>query len=437
MKILSLEKQRAGSITIELSPEEYSYEVLNKTLAKESEGSWFKQNSFTVAWKYILYVLAMKKVVDRDQGYVKRNAAHVFAYVRGKLSAKNLNFIDLLISYLKRLEGVKLGKFEAGLKVKEIQKLYQLEEINDLLDEFRVLTGKYPVSIFIDELDRGWDKSEDAQAFVSGLFQAALKINQEHRDFKVIVSLRKEIYENIPALYDDAQKVWDQFEIIEWDEDSLLELIAKRIAYSLKLPPGVSQEQVWNSVFSEVLDYRGTKSINYVIDRTSYRPREVIQFCTEVKNNLKPGSQIPINYDTVSIAEVQYSGNRIRDIASEYKFQYPGLESVFETFRGLNYTFERVALESHCERIILGDVKVDKKAADWVANLDSGKLVAILWEVGFLKAQAVGGIRGKQRSGSKYLGSYQISSLDLSPTQYFQVHPMVRVSLGLKEKREA
>lgn len=55
------------------------------------------------------------------------------------------------------------------------------------------------------------------------------------------------------------------------DEPDLLELIARRIAFSVpELARSTSEEQ-WNAVFSEVLDYRQTRSFNYLIDRTLRR----------------------------------------------------------------------------------------------------------------------------------------------------------------------
>ena len=60
-------------------------------------------------------------------------------------------------------------------------------------------------------------------------------------------------------------------------------------------------------------------------------------------------------------------------------------------------------------------------------------LIDTLWEVGFLKAQTVGAVKGLRRSGSKYLGVYQISNLNLRIIPRFHVHPMFRSYLGMKE----
>jgi hypothetical protein len=149
----------------------------------------------------------------------------------------------------------------------------------------------------VDELDKGWDGSEDAKAFVAGLFQAAISINNNSVTIRVLISLRKELYDNIPELYEDAQKVRDLIEIIEWDEHSLLELISRRISKSISSINSWDHFSQWNSIFAETLDYRNTKSFNYIVDRTLYRPREIIQFCNDIKDYAKSiKKNCPFNY---------------------------------------------------------------------------------------------------------------------------------------------
>ncbi len=96
--------------------------------------------------------------------------------------------------------------------------------LRDVLKRERVI-------VLVDELDRGWDASEDAKAFVAGLFQACMSVNGLSDNLRVYMSLRQELYDNIPALYEDAQKFRDVIEIISWDEGSLQKLLAKRIKH--------------------------------------------------------------------------------------------------------------------------------------------------------------------------------------------------------------
>ena len=419
------------SFVIELAPEDYSYELLSQTLLPEMKGSWAKQGAYAAAWKHLFYVLAMRKVSE-TAGIKTGSAKRIYNYVRDNHPTAGTNPIGMLISYLKRLEGVKIGSLEASLKARELQKLYRLEQIDSLLDDLNGICSHRRVLMFVDELDRGWDASEDAIAYVAGLFQAAMSINTRTPNIRVLMSLRRELYENIPALYEDAQKVRDVIEIIEWDEPELLELVGKRIAASFPTRE-MAPRRAWNSFFAETLDYRQTKSFNYVVDRTLYRPREMIQFCLNMQSRaVQLRAELPINYNVISEAEHSYSEERTKDIAAEYRFQYPGLGSVLETFRGLAYTFDRTVLELHCLAITLGELKVSPEAK-WCLNAEPDLLIEALWRVGFLRGQAVGGIKARRRSGSAYLGSHQVSSLNLRNINRFHIHPMFRAYLGMRE----
>ena len=434
-KYLGKKLKEKGKTVIEILPDEYSYEILTDALLKEESGSWAKQGAYAAAWKYLLYVQAMKRLQNTYPRLVKTNSPKIHTYLRDNhKDFKSASSLDLLISYLKRIEGVKVGQYEAGIKVKSLQQLYKLEEINQLLPELEAFCQKKKVVFLVDELDRGWDSSEDAKAFVSGIFQAALSINHATPSIQVLVSLRKELYDNIPALYEDAQKVWDLFEVIEWDESSLLGMLTMRIKTSLKDLNGNSDDDVWNTLFEETLAYRKNKSFNYIVDRTLYRPREIIQFCTEIKDAHDKDSSLPVDYNTISVAEYKYSEYRTKDIAAEYRFQFPGLLSVFEGFRGKSFNFTRDELEYLCLEFSCGDIPTDGDV-DWLEGQDPVYLISVLWQVGFLRAQAVGGLKARRRSGSSYLGSHQISHLNLQNLTRFHVHPMFRVYLGLKESK--
>jgi hypothetical protein len=223
-------------------------------------------------------------------------------------------------------------------------------------------------------------------------------------------------------------------EIITWDEETLKKLILKRITYYVPALCHTSDEEAWNTIFSEQIQYRKSKSFNYLIDRTLYRPRELIQFCSDVLAQ-NSGNNFPMDYEQISAAETRYSEDRTKDIASEYRFQMPGLSSIFEVFRGRQYSMDRDELELICLSIIEGDYRTAPDASKWIKGQDYEYLIDALWLVGFLKAYTVGGVKARRRSGSSYIGAYQVSNLNLGNITRFQIHPMFRTYLGMKESK--
>jgi len=434
-KVLAEKKRHAGYLVLELNPESYSYEMLCSILRSEKEGAWSKHAAFATAWRFLILVVIMKALTKDGPKLKTGSAAKIYTYLRDYHQGVQDTPISLLVSYLKRIEGFKIGSYEAAVKTRELAKLYKLEELEPLIDSLKELTGRKKVLILIDELDKGWDNSEDAKAFVSGLFQASITLNEITPNLTVVVSLRQELYDSIPALYDDAQKYRDIIEIIDWNEESLLSVIAKRIRHSVVDLHDLTDAECWNSVFAETLQYRKSKSFNYMIDRTLYRPREIIQFCTDTLTEARGSSIAPLDYSVISRSELVYSDARAKDIAAEYRFQYPGLQSIFECFRGKSYTMNRDELEMTCLAICTGELKTDKSAT-WITEQDSDLLIEILWRIGFLRAYAVGGLKARRRSGSAYVGPHQVSTLNLRTVSRFQVHPMFRACLGMKEEKE-
>lgn len=307
--------------------------------------------------------------------------------------------------------------------------MYKLEEVSNLLEQLRDLTNKKPIVFLIDELDKGWDASQEAQAFIGGLFQASITLNQlSSNNFRVIISLRKELYDNIPLLYEDYQKYNDMFEIIEWSKKSLFELITKRIAVSLSKTISVNGISIWNTVFSESV--QDNASFDYIIERTLNRPRELLQFCIDSKERAIETRSDKIDINAIVTSEVKYSDKRTKDIATEYKFQYPNLLNLFEIFRGKNCCFQRDKLEELFTRVLLGEIKLND-CDTWVNNQSEEYLINILWQVGFLKIYTNCYINGVSCEG--YFGINEVSQSNISSITKFQIHPMFRMYLGVLE----
>jgi hypothetical protein len=95
----------------------------------------------------------------------------------------------------------------------------------------------------------------------------------------------------------------------------------------------------------------------------------------------------------------------------------------------------RRELEDICLAITTGEYKT-ARTASWVEGQDPEYLIDVLWRIGFLRAQAVGGLKGVRRGGSAYYWS--ASDFPFESTEYiprFQVHPMFRSFLGMKGPR--
>src|SRR5690606_14007774 len=111
-KVLADRAKRNGEVVLELNPESYSYEMLCTALKSEREGSWAKHGAFASAWKYLIYVLVMKAVTDQGPSLKTGSSAKIYTYLRDHHKGVADSPIAALISYLKRMEGIKIASYE-------------------------------------------------------------------------------------------------------------------------------------------------------------------------------------------------------------------------------------------------------------------------------------------------------------------------------------
>jgi hypothetical protein len=411
--------------------------MLQRTMQTEEQGSWAKQGAYAAAWKYTLYVLVMKELCKKQVRSKNASEAAIRKYIRTHHHQPDMGKLWALISYLKRLEGFKIGKYEAQVKTKELERLYKLEEIRHLVPHLQNALEDQRVIVIIDELDKGWDSSEDAQAFIAGLFQACVSLNGLSTNLRMYISLRQELYENTPSLYEDAQKYRDLIESVSWSEADLYSLIARRIRYSLPRLADATDEKCWNTLFVRGSGNGRDESFRYIVDRTLHRPREMILFCAQCLHTAgERRTPLPLLLSTIAIAELEFSRGRTHDVAAEQRFQYPDVLSVFEAFRGQVHIFERSQLEYLMLQIISGELTVGARARAWLADFDEDTLIDVLWKIGFLTAELA--MRTEHRGGTAtpFVGHHQVPQIDVRNVRRFAIHPMFRAYLGTRETDE-
>jgi hypothetical protein len=438
-KVLTKKEKGSGTLVEEITPSDYMYDFLKNSRQFDSNAEWARLGAYTASWKYVILVTAMRLLHARykHQKVSTEHVNRIKVFLRDNAEEHLLSPVDLLVKFLKKFGSVSrlsLEGIQFDDKSNQLENLYKLDHIKHVIPSIAELTQHTRVLILFDELDQGWDASDDARQFIAGLFRAAIQINQQFPGIDILITIREEIYQNIPELYDDAQKIRDIIEHVRWTPEELKMMIAQRIRHALEtlLDKRVklsNADGLWEYIFEKDLEENGISTFKYIVDRTLYRPRELIFFvneCLKVHNK-----EEKIGQETIEKVERGYSKNRLDDIASEFKFQYGGLREVFETFRLAREKWERTELEDHWLEIVEG-VKPCPEAMDWLnENTPPGKLIEILWNVGFLRAFMKIGQTPSEADAAYYVGYHQEPTLNIALIRYFDIHPMFRSHLGV------
>ncbi|HZH92193.1 MAG TPA: hypothetical protein VEX70_16470 [Pyrinomonadaceae bacterium] len=417
-KLASDYKNKDKSIILQITPDDFSYERFNNAQHNYSD----MRAVYGTVWHYTLITHMFAGVVDyyNQRPYIKANRYNVDtlrAYLKQKNAYPSTGFLGIFLRYFGEFTSNK--DFNNALKVgtgelrqdKYFSRLTSLADISDELNAFSNITDSYPVCLFIDELDTGWDNSKEATNFIHGLFYAVREV-KSLRNVKAFVSLRSDMYNDLSSILPDPEKMREEIERFSWNPKTLQGLIAKRIIANYPLPDTTPFTEAIATVFDEgVLDY--------IINHSLQRPREVIEFCTAALNEFS--NQIyfdrtlnRISFDIVKAVEGDFSKNRYEDTCREYEHQYPDLHIFLLGFENGPKFYSMSDFKAKLEDVMLMAV-YKLGVGSWLNNnFSPSKLVEILYAIGFIKLYS-------QRA-DKYVAYYEETFLNVDSISKVRIH---------------
>ena len=254
------------------------------------------------------------------------------------------------------------GDFEARGDTHHVTLTKAAERADELLQTIPNLTAKH--LIFVDELELSLSRTVDFirdGRVISGLVRAAAHINEIFRikknDIKIICAIRSEVLRSGHVSGDEINKIVFDFGVpIRWnysfdDENHpLLRIIENRVFTSLQaIDPSFRIEAVWPDLFPSSIQGRRFK--NWVLDRTWYRPRDVVRLLTICRDYDKEAAGFSQNAFEQTARD--YSDSCWSEVSEELRASYSSeeAEAVKTLFTGLEnrpLSFER--LSQYCMR---------------------------------------------------------------------------------------
>ena len=391
-------EENSDNIIIDIKPSEYSYEIF-----KKMQHSFFDiKTAYALAWELTLTMQIFIEIVAYFERHLNikknRDNANIIHQYLVKHNYKDENrTLKLFLDYLKKVANAKLkvkykgAEFEAKLNSNETpeKELVSLLQIEDILTPKRAMKDillSHKVYIFLDELDTGWDNTDEAKNYINGLFEAVYKLSSITNIFP-FVSLRQDMYNNIFGSLRNAEKIREDIEKLTWDKKMLTHLIAKRIIANLPIAEreNISYDEAISSVFD-------AGALEYIIASTLHRPREVIEFCNKCVDEYANDYYLHYDFERkidkklVKEVRVEFSINRLQDICKEYENEFPEIQEILYHFENKNAFYNKKDFLNELDVSILKFIQHCKKT-EWISSieLNSNKLFEILFKIGFIK----------------------------------------------------
>jgi len=336
-------------------------------------------------WRFVLITEIVARIRDERMAVLLQRPDDQFArtlldWISENEDLLTLDFVSRVANILSEL---------ASAEANEIEEVLQTARLYSLESSIRDFARMYEIRLFIDDLDRNFDaRSAAARHLVVALFDAVPDLKHALGDnFKPAVFLRRDVFSALVAHDPEVSRRDPAF--IDWDEDSLEILIARRISEhtgSTETDPRL----LWREIFPATIE--GQDTAGFIFSRTHLRPRDVIQYCQAAVESAQRAGR-----DRVAVGDVltawEDAGERILlQTEAEFQHRYPQISRLaFDAF----FEGPTSSLWSELEpRLVMRARQIDPAPA-WIEEAltnDHRALQEALFEAGIIGIETNVGI---------------------------------------------
>lgn len=335
-------------------------------------------------------------------------------------------------------------QYKAQKVVNDIQ-IRDLGEVINLLSEDLFNDKQKRYYIIIDKLDEKWVDDVTRCKLIRALIEA-IKSFRRISSLKIIVALRSDLLERVYRVTSDygfqPEKYEDLNLRIRWSNENLKNLVESRLNQLFEWEYSKSKGVNIYDVFPEKVSDK--PFLEYVIQRSLMRPRDVIAFVNTILQ-FGEGKE-KITEKIVRDAEAVYSDSRKEALLNEWFAEHPSLRHAFKFIqqKGARFKVQDVP-DSDLDDLVIslsdeGTSPGDDILSETAKHYFEGKLkreefikvvLQVLYKVGAI------GIKPAPYSNVQYC--YDITAT-LSDSQVYEatdvhIHPMLWRAFGVYKKR--
>jgi len=374
---------------------------------------------------------------------IKEMTSKLETKVSGELGIEIEKFTSRA-GYARTLSAEKRAELVA--RAKKIVNASQLADLNRVLELLSNVdeSGKYAPKyyILIDRLDEKWVDEEIRFDLIRALIECLRSFNKIE-NLKIIVGLREDVLEKVVQETKDVgfqrEKYDDYFLRMRWINSQLAELVRKRINLLYKRKY-TSENVTFHDIFRSKVG--GKDPLEYILERTLYRPRDVISFVNECFRHAQGSTEV--NSRMVKDAESEYSRIRMQALIQEWQSAFPSLTIVFRLLANRRGRFKsaEIATKEFLDDFVLevdhnsiSDHDPIKLAVSQYMKDGSASSILKVTKILLSQLYRIGAIGLKTSAGERYIYSHldvpviSPDSIDLETK--IHIHPMLHRALNV------
>ncbi len=292
--------------------------------------------------------------------------------------------------------------------------------------------------VVVDRLDENWVSDTLRYRLIRALIET-IKDLLTIKNAKVIVAIRRDLLDRVFRRTRDAgfqeEKYQALFLPLNWNKAYLLSILDKRLN---RLVQRQYTQAPVTSIDLFTKNIGNTPTDDYIIERTHFRPRDIIQF-----GNCCIGLAFDRPDVTASIlrdAEAEYSSLRYRSLGDEWAADYPGLLDFASCLKNRPVRFPLSAitdeqLEALCLRAIDRPPVLGDRFYEWSSQFGDGQLsldtyrriiAKTFYEVGLVGIK----LESSRNTSWSFLNRDILREAEIGPDARLEICPMFYRVLG-------
>lgn len=311
--------------------------------------------AYVSSWRYLIAVQLAALAVSRTRGTKDENARAIRQFLSDNYGENGLD-LDIVLrpsklrlshmSFEPQVFGCKLGGIALDRGSGDKRLGMELNALSDMLlaatARLARKAGAPSLMLHFDELDQGISTLTPERAqMLAGLILAVRAVRKGCREdgipIKPVVYLRTDLWDKLS--FSDKNKITERTALrLEWDADSLLELVTARLRAKL------GEEARWDAITTPE-QLRGSHSKwAFIVARTFLRPRDVIKFLNSALTKARGRDDDPLvigNPDVIAARE-PYSAYLKAELDDEIMAHWPQWEEALQACSAIStMTFQR------------------------------------------------------------------------------------------------
>lgn len=332
----------------------------------------------------------------------------------------------------------------AGKKLADLQK----EKITLSSADFTALLKnalfkERQISIYLDDLDRGWENTGNDVKNLSAMMNAIRDLSRDMQNLKFRVALRSDVYYAVRTSDETTDKIDGSVIWQSWTNHQILVMLIKRIETffgrkideeSLLLQRQKDLSSYLDCVFEKTFQGNGhwenAPMYRVIMSLIRKRPRDLVKLCTLAARKAYSNHHNLILTNDLESVFKNYSNDRLTDISTEYKSELPQVQELLlkmkpsqkEIASGFPCLFTRQQLLKKLEDILSMSNFIFKDGKDVTPT----SLAAFLYKTNFITARKT--VKGEIRR--VYYDENQYIYNDFTDFGYsYEIHPSYRWAL--------